>query len=125
MKISIDNALKGGFKRMMQMLFKPFDFAKWLIIGFASFLATLGSGGGGPRLNFPSGNRGDGNSGDFGALEEWISAHLAAVILIGAGAIVVGFAIFLVVNWLSSRGQFLFLHAIAESRALRPQGMAG
>ena len=28
------------------VLFEPFDLAKWCVIGFAAFLAQLGSGGG-------------------------------------------------------------------------------
>lgn len=117
MKISIDNALKGGFKRMTQVLFQPFDLKKWLIIGFASFLATLGRGGGGLRLNFPSEISGEGNPVDFSALEEWILVHLTAIVLLGIGLLTLGFAIFLVLNWLSSRGQFLFLHVISENKA--------
>ncbi|MCX7830028.1 MAG: hypothetical protein N2445_03080, partial [Acidobacteria bacterium] len=76
MKVSIDNALKNGFKRMAYILFKPFDLTKWLIIGFASFLASLGQGGGGLRLNFPSGNLGEEGSGDFRALEGWFASNL-------------------------------------------------
>ncbi len=119
MKISIDNSLKDGFKRMKYILFQPFDFVKWLIIGFASFLASLGrGGGGGPRFNLPTESFGrNGNAGDLSTLESWVSANLIAIILIALGAIAVGFAIFLILTWLSSRGQFLFIYAIAENKA--------
>lgn len=117
MKISIDNALKGGFKRMTKILFKPFDFTKWLILGFASFLASLGKGGGGFRLNMPSGEWGEGGSKEINAFGEWFMAHLAAVIFIAVGVMIIGFAVFLIFNWLSSRGKFIFLSGIATNRA--------
>jgi hypothetical protein len=117
MKISIDNALKGGFKRMTKILFKPFDFTKWLILGFASFLASLGRGGGGFHFNMPSGNWGEDGSKEIDAFGQWFMAHLAAVIFVAVGLMIVGFAIFLIFNWLSSRGKFIFLSGIANNKA--------
>lgn len=116
MKISIDNALKGGFKRMTKILFKPFDFTKWLILGFASFLASLGKGGGGFGLNMPSGEWGESGSKEINAFGEWFMAHLAAVIFVAVGMMIIGFAVFLIFNWLSSRGKFIFLSGIANNR---------
>ena len=116
MKISLDTAMKNGWKRMTGMLFRPFDMAKWLVIGFASFLASLGRGGG-INLNFPSGNYNENGGNDFQAVQSWLMEHLAAVIFVAAGLFLIAFAVAVLFGWLSSRGKFVFLHAIAENKA--------
>lgn len=116
MKGSIENALKGGFKRMIKILFKPFDFPKWLILGFASFLASLGEVGG-FNLNMPSWNLKEDGAKEIEAFGQWFMAHLGAEILVVVGLIIVGLAFFLIFNWLSSRGKFIFIYQLASNKA--------
>jgi len=45
-KIEIFKPFGEAFELMKKVLFKPFEFKKWLVIGFAAWLANLGGGGG-------------------------------------------------------------------------------
>ena len=42
---------------MKRILFQPFDSKKWLVIGFAAWLANFGGGGGGADFNYPDNPR--------------------------------------------------------------------
>src|SRR5262249_39647350 len=56
-KIQIFKPFGDAFELMKKVLFQPFDIRKWLVIGFAAWLANVGAGGGG---NFNYGyNRGE------------------------------------------------------------------
>ena len=45
--ISVVEPVGAAIEKTKCILFQPFDLAKWFIIGFCAFLATLGGGGGG------------------------------------------------------------------------------
>ena len=49
-KIEIFKPFGEAFELMKRILFQPFDFKKWLVVGFAAWLASLGGGGG--SLNY-------------------------------------------------------------------------
>jgi hypothetical protein len=49
-KIEIFKPFGEAFELMKKILFQPFDLGKWLVIGFAAFLASL-SGGSGYSFN--------------------------------------------------------------------------
>ena len=54
-EISVVEPVSPALERVKQMLFKPFDLAKWITIGFCAWLAGLGeSGGGGFNYGNPS-----------------------------------------------------------------------
>ena len=40
-QISLDKVLNDSWKRMVQLLFRPFDFKFWLIIGFCAWMTIL------------------------------------------------------------------------------------
>ena len=115
--------ISPAYERVKQMLFKPFNPAKWIIIGFCAWLAGLGESGGGGSFH-SGGNSGNHASqpveqfrhfyheaGDYVALNlGWIIP--AAVLLV---LVVVG--LWLLVLWLSSRGKFMFLHCVALDKA--------
>src|SRR5207244_12575298 len=44
-KIEIFQPFGEAFELMKKILFQPFDFKKWLVIGFAAWLSNLGGGG--------------------------------------------------------------------------------
>ena len=60
-EISVVEPVSPALERVKQMLFKPFDLAKWITIGFCAWLAGLGESGGGGGFNY--GNHYDNNSG--------------------------------------------------------------
>lgn len=115
MKVSIDNALKNGYKRMVEILFKPFNLVGWLTFGFASFLASLGKGDGmnfNPRLLIWE----EEEVNYFAIIEDWFKMHIVGPFLVIVGIFVIGLAIFLMFTWLSSRGKFMFIYQIANNK---------
>lgn len=105
----------------LQLLFRPFDLGRWLAIGFTAWLATLGrslgGGGGGGRWNASDGdNAGKAFADALDRARDWISENavwFVPVVVIG-GLVVL--AVWLVFLWLSSRGQFMFLHNVVTGR---------
>lgn len=106
---------------MRKMLFEPFDFTKWLIIGFNCFLASVhtyfSSGGNysGGDVDLPYG------AGIIGALENRFG-DLAPVILGIMVVLLIAFTLvvitlMLAVIWLSCRGTFMFMDNVARDRA--------
>lgn len=116
MKVSLDNALKNGYKRMVKILFKPFNLVSWLIFGFASFLASLGKGGG-VNFNLRLQNLDGKQAGNFAIIEDWLKMHIFGVFLVIVGIVVIALALFLLFTWLSSRGKFMFIYQIANNKA--------
>ena len=57
-QIEILKPFGQAFELMKKTLFQPFDFKKWLVIGFAAWLANRG-GGGGVGFNYPYNQRED------------------------------------------------------------------
>lgn len=55
-KVEIFKPFGEAFGLMKKILFQPFDWKKWFVIGFAAWLANLGNGGGNFNYQF---NRGD------------------------------------------------------------------
>ena len=70
--IEIFKPFGDAFELMKRILFQPFDFAKWLVIGFAAFLANL-SGNAGFHYSRNSYCRID-----FGNLSCYLSVFLSA-----------------------------------------------
>jgi len=118
--ISVVDPVNAAMRRTGQLLFKPFNFRRWVAITFALWLSALGEGGGGFNFNIPTGGGGGpggsgGSSDVFGDALRWMNDHLVLVI----GLVVVGtlllFAIYMVQRWLSSRGHFMVLDALTRS----------
>lgn len=115
--ISVISPFTPAIERVKTLLFHPFDLERWLIFGFCAWLAMLGqSGGGGGNYNF--GGRQAQNARE-GLREAWefIGANLYWIVPLVIGLALVGVAIWVVLTWLSSRGQFMFLHGVATNRA--------
>lgn len=119
MNIAYFEPLGRAWNRMKIALFKPFDLHKWFVVGFNAFLAGLmespgGSGSSGSRgrahmdfddfLNFPNKAWG------------WLMDHPGWLIAI---LFIITFIITLVIvlTWLSSRGSFMFLDNVVQSKA--------
>ena len=118
MSISVTAPLTPAIDRAKTMLFQPFSLEKWIVIGFAAWLAHLGSSGGGSGVGYHGGPGGnfDWQAG-FEQARDYFFNNLYWIgpVIVGAGVIILG--LWLLIEWLSSRGQFLFLHAVAEDRA--------
>jgi hypothetical protein len=112
-KIEIFKPFGEAFDLMKRILFQPFDMKKWLVIGFAAWLANLGGSGGGGGFNYPD-NRREGAQ----KLNETIS-QIPQPILITGICILVCFVFLLIVlfAWLRARGRFILVDCIVRNRA--------
>ncbi|MCP4607320.1 MAG: hypothetical protein GY845_01215 [Planctomycetes bacterium] len=119
--VSVIDPIGPAFERVKTILFRPFDFGKWFVIGFCAWLAYLGSGGGGGGGgggNSGGGGRGSHNVQDaFGQAKHFVMENLHWIIPVAAVVVVLGIAIWLAFTWLSSRGRFMFLHCVAHNKA--------
>ena len=115
--ISVTDPISPAVAHTRRILFEPFSMRKWFVLGFSAFLAGLGGGG---SYNF-NGNPFDRSSRDaldhFGPVTSWISEHLALVIALAVMGFVLILAFVVLFQWLSSRGQFMFLDGVARDRA--------
>jgi hypothetical protein len=121
-EISVTEPVSLAFERVKLMLFQPFDLAKWFAIGFCAWLAGLGeSGGGFPggfHGNFPVGNDSQPNFHESMARAlNYLSQNLYWIVPVAVAALVIFFALGMLVLWLNSRGKFLFLHCVALNKA--------
>ena len=112
-QIAYIEPLESAWGRMKDLLFRPFDISRWLVIGFCAWLATLGESGGGGSFNFPADHR----TGGLKGIGAFIYQHLALIISIVTGLVVFAIIVGLVVAWLSSRGKFMFLDNALTGRA--------
>ena len=112
--VSVVVPLKSAMERMQKILFRPFNFAKWMAIGFCSWLAGLA----GANLNFNQFHHGE--KSHFGEMfaHSWIYIHqnLSWIIPLSIVFAIVGMALVVALLWLSSRGQFMFLHCVVLNR---------
>ncbi|BDU78355.1 DUF7544 domain-containing protein [Mesoterricola sediminis] len=115
--ISVTDPIQRSIDWTKKVLFQPFDLGTWCVMGFASFLAALGSGGGGNfrgRNPFKGGHAATMAPAEmFSTAREWVLAHLVLV----AAAAVALFVIGILLAWISSRGQFVFLESVVTGKA--------
>ena len=114
-RISVIDPIGQAIEHVRLMLFRPFDLSKWLIVGFCAWLAQLGQGGGGGGGG--NGWRADGHEPGFHAIKEGVLANLAVIIFVAAIVIPIIIIIAVVLCWLRSRGQFMFVHCVAGNKA--------
>jgi hypothetical protein len=119
MRIAYFEPLIRAWERMKHILWRPFDLAKWLVLGFSCWLAGLadGAGGGGwkwiadendfpARHNFYSGR---GSYEEIGEALIWLP--LIFIIIMAVAAIL------LLILWLSSRAKMIYLDNVVHNRA--------
>ena len=121
MTIAFFEPLSRAWNRMKNALFTPFDLNTWLSLGFTAFLADLLNSHGGGNSSHKGGHF------DFEdiidaprRLWEWLGQHPGWFLLIIFGAIFL-LLFLLLLLWLSSRGKFMFLDNVIQSRALVSQ----
>lgn len=118
--ISYMQPLASAWERTRTILFKPFSFEKWFVIGFAAWLSSLGEGGiFSFNLNFSMPHR-------FGkasccpqcqGIADFAAGHIILFLLILAIVVAVGIGLAAIILWLSSRAKFVFLDDVASNRA--------
>ncbi|HEX3817996.1 MAG TPA: hypothetical protein VHW03_06895 [Chthoniobacterales bacterium] len=114
-RIEVFEPFGQAFDLTKKILFQPFDLTKWLVIGFAAWLATFFSGGG---ANY---RRWWGNNNNW----RWqsyhhgpVSNHIAFwVFPLGAIIFVFVVAVVALMLWLNARGRFMFIDCIVRNRA--------
>lgn len=111
--ISITSPIQPALDHTKRILFQPFSWEKWFVLGFCAFLAQLGGGG---SFNYHSAFDRTRLTRES-HLGEWVSAHLPLVVLLGAFLLVFVLALTVLFQWLGSRGTFMFLDGVARNRA--------
>src|SRR5213596_266664 len=109
-RIEIFRPFGEAFELMKKILFQPFDLKKWLVIGFAAWLANLCGGGGGFNYRY---NRRE----EMQKVNEALSQIPHPILVIGV-CILIWFILILIVlvAWLRARGCFMFIDCIAKNR---------
>lgn len=117
MDVGYIEPLQRAYERMKRSLFRPFDFGKWIVIGFAAWLSLIGQSGGGTS-GFRNTYRGDPGEAIGRVLDRvrewlenpWIVAGIVAAVLI----ILILMTVF---AWIRGRGRFILLDAVVFDRA--------
>lgn len=108
-KIEIFKPFGSAFELVKKILFQPFDLKKWLIIGFAAWLAHLGGGGG---FNYQFNRREEAQK-----LHEAISQIPHPILVTGICILISMVLVFIVLfAWLRARGRFMFIDCIVKNR---------
>ena len=119
MHIAYFEPLSRAWERMKNILWRPFDLATWLVLGFSAWLASLadGAGGGGWKWivdeeDFPGCyNLRSADDGFREVGEALIWLPLIFVIVMAVAAIL------LLILWVSSRAKFIYLDNVVHNRA--------
>lgn len=117
--VSVTRPVGQAIEHVKRMLFRPFDFSKWVTIGVCAWLAGLGERGFSSSGNF-NGGQGKGTTSAHQAVDEaktWIAQNLYWLAPVVVTIVVIGLALWLLIVWLNSRGRFMFLHCVALDRA--------
>jgi hypothetical protein len=103
---------------MKRLLFEPFDPVKWLVIGFCAWLAQLGGTQAGIHYNSKlQGPILPNIQHVFAQARSYFTLHLVWILPLAAFVLLIALAIGILILWLSSRGQFMFVHCVARERA--------
>lgn len=124
--IDFTRAFDSAWERMHVILFRPVDPAKWFVIGFNAFLALLAEGG--VAINNPFPIQGQSSTYKYQSLPAFLHAFKQFISWAGSfslspwlalylGIAIVYVGIWLALNWVGCRGQFIFLDNIVRNRA--------
>jgi hypothetical protein len=113
-KIEIFEPFGAALELMKRILFQPFDFAKWLVIGFAAFLS--GAWGSGFSFRFPANGNWNFRSTSYNqnsiseSLPPWLLPFIFVIVVV---IIIIAF----VLMWIAARGRFIFTDCVVKNRA--------
>ena len=116
--ISVTLPVEQAIDRAKQLLFRPFDAGKWFVIGFCAWLAYLGQGGG-YGVHVPGRNYGHGANirQVVERARDYVEDNLYWIVPVGIAVIALGLILSVILTWLRSRGEFMFLHCVARNKA--------
>lgn len=116
--VSVIAPLTPAIQRVKQLLFSPFDLGTWFVLGFCVWLAELGQfrGGGGTGFRFGD-HRGASLEEIFTRARDYVMDNLGWIIPLASVLFLIGVAVWLVLTWISSRGQFMLVHDVVHRRA--------
>jgi hypothetical protein len=112
--ISITDPIQPALDHTRRILFQPFSWRKWFVLGFAAFLAQLGEGGSFNVNRNPFDHAQ--SAPDLSPVTSWMSAHLPLVIALGVILFILFVGLAVLFLWLGSRGQFLFLDGVVRDQ---------
>jgi len=108
--IEIFKPFGEAIELMKKILFQPFDLKKWFVIGFAAWLANLGSGGGGFNYQFDRHEEAQ-------KINDAISQIPHPILVLGISLLILSLlALIVVFAWLRARGRFMFIDCIVKNR---------
>ncbi len=117
MRISAIDPIGRAMSWMNWVLFHQFSLGKWFVLGFCAFLAALGEGGT-PGFHFQARGPIGGPGGQLPReVADWFSQNLPLVLMIGLVVLVLGLALGALLQWLGSRGKFMFLDGVVRNQA--------
>jgi hypothetical protein len=116
MHISAIQPIDAAWKRMVTILFKPFAFKKWCVLGFCAFLSQCGEAGSNVN-NFSNPGGGGGNVNGSAEFKHWVESNVPLAIGIGAAVVLLFIGLLLLTQWLNSRGKFMLIDGIVKNRA--------
>ncbi|MFP4027233.1 MAG: hypothetical protein ACLFWL_05530 [Candidatus Brocadiia bacterium] len=117
MYLSVTKSISHAFERTNILLFQRFDLGKWLILAFCAFLASLSQGGMNLNFNFKMGGQRQGPGNIPEQALDWLEGNPVLAVAIVLGGLIAGLAITALLQWLSSRGHFMFLDGVVHNRA--------
>ena len=118
-KIEVFKPFGEAFELMKKILFQPFDLRKWLLIGFAAWLASLSTGftsASNPLSNWST--RKDNKAVADSLHEVWSKLQMEwwLIALIAFGALII-LVLVLALAWVGARARFIFADCIIRNRA--------
>lgn len=121
-RISVLEPIGDAIQKTKKILFSPFNAEKWFVIGFCAWLAALcGNGRIGGGFNFHWNADASCQPVNVHQVERevsvFISQNLPWLVPVAVGGVILIIAIAVLVVWLKSRGQFMFLDCIVRDRA--------
>jgi hypothetical protein len=112
------DAAQDAIEHTKRHLF-PFQFERWIALGFVAFLDQCGRGGGFGNP-FPSGTGGGGGGNgslpEVDGILEWLTGNFSLVVAGTVGALTLILALTALVLWINSRGIFIYLENVATGR---------
>src|SRR5262245_55799516 len=121
MSISVTQPIDRALKRTALILFKPFKFGKWFVLGFCAFLSQCGEDSNGgfrlPNFGGSSGGSGGGGGPTRQEILDWFHTHLTLIIVIASASFLLIIGLSALISWLRARGTFMFIDGIATNRA--------
>jgi len=119
--ISVIDPINPAFERVKLLLFSPFDLGKWFVVGFCAWLAYMGKGQPTFTFHYPAPFDGEFSCKNgccqFPSIHNFFNQGFVVIIPLICVAVIAAIAIGVVLMWLSSRGQFMFLHCVVLNRA--------